>query len=493
MKAASIAVVVSLLLPTTARAARDGASAICSAAPPNGVDDTANLQAALDACVARGPRAAVQLAAGRYLTRQLVTYGLHGTLTGMGTDRTIVEALPNLRVTLTDAFSAGECLPNTTSPPDPTSCLWPTLIIFVDGDIHVSDLSIQITPPAGTRAVIPNDGWPFRSLLDAIRFMGHKSMHVTIDRIAIRGQPDNSGFGFSLVNGIIFTGELPRSSTPFDYYFLSGSLTVRSSSFTSMFDGVSQDGFMQDAQVTIGGSPTASNVFNDVFVGIDLESSQNSVFEVSHNHSSSSVSGGNGMWVIPWPPPGPPAPPAFVPATPSHYFIHHNTFTPTADFQDGILLFNYADNPWIRAVIYNNTIDLNELSEGIGAYNVKGAAILGNTITGRGSDVFALTAIGFHGTTFSSAIANDVSGFTPPPDLAQIFLDPGATHDLVVCSSRGDSVLDQGSSNIVVGCQQQAATAKSAATTGQAAPLSPPDLLKWKLGAKLAGRSLNSR
>jgi hypothetical protein len=490
MKAASIAVVVSLLLSNTARAARDGASAICSAAPPNGIDDTANLQAALDACVARGPRAVVQLAAGRYLTRQLVTYGFHGTLTGMGTDRTIIEALPNLRVTTPDAVSSGECLPNTIPPPDPRSCLWPSLIIFVDGDIHVSDLSIQITAPPGTATA----GWVvfntvFTSLLDGIRFMGQSPMHVTIDRTGIQGRPDDSPTafgGFNLVNGIIFTGELPRSSTPFDYYFMSGSLTVRSSSFTSMFDGVSQDGFTQDAQVTIGGSPAAGNVFNDVFVGIDLESSQNSVFEISHNHSSPSVFGGNGMWVIPWQP-------VFVPAAPSHYFIHGNTFTPTADFQDGILLFNPPDNPWIRATIHDNTIDLNDLSEGIGAYNVKGTAILGNTITGRGFDAFALTAIGFHGTTFSSAIANDVSGFTPPPDLAQIYLDPGATHDLVVCSGRGDSVLDQGSSNIVVGCQQQAATAKSAATAGQAAPLSPPDLLKWKLGTKLAGRSLNSR
>jgi len=318
-------------------------------------------------------------------------------------------------------------------------------------------------------------------LLDAIRFMGQSPMHVTIDRIAIRGQPDHSAFGFSLVNGVIFTGELPRSSTPFDYYFMSGSLTVRSSSFTSMFDGVSQDGFMQDAQVTIGGSPAGGNVFNDVFVGIDLEAAQNSFFEVSHNRSSSSVFGGNGMWIVPWQP-------VFVPATPSLYFIHHNTFAPTADLQDGIFLYNA---PWARAVIHDNTIDLNDISEGIGAYNMQGVAIWGNTITGTGlfdvPDGLFLTAIAFHGTTLSSAIANDVSGFTPPPELAQIYLDADATHDLVVCSGSGDTVLDQGSGNTVLGCQQTAA-ARPAASTAQATPLQPADLLTRKLGAKLTGR-----
>ena len=54
--------------------------------PPNSVDDTANIQAALNACVAYGPGCTVKLAAGKYLTQQVVVYNFQGTFKGMGID-----------------------------------------------------------------------------------------------------------------------------------------------------------------------------------------------------------------------------------------------------------------------------------------------------------------------------------------------------------------------------------------------------------------------
>ena len=90
--------------------------------PPNGIDDTANIQGALDACAAHGPGCTVQLAAGTYLTKQVVVYNFRGTFKGVGMDHTTIEALPNLPVNLQ---GPGECLPNT------TTCMWPSLIIFV--------------------------------------------------------------------------------------------------------------------------------------------------------------------------------------------------------------------------------------------------------------------------------------------------------------------------------------------------------------------------
>jgi hypothetical protein len=54
--------------------------------PPNGTDDTANIQAALDACVAGGKNCTVQRTAGNYLAKQLVTYNFRGTFKGMGRD-----------------------------------------------------------------------------------------------------------------------------------------------------------------------------------------------------------------------------------------------------------------------------------------------------------------------------------------------------------------------------------------------------------------------
>ena len=437
-----------LILPTTATA---GGSAVL-VAPPNGVDDTANIQAALDACVVRGPACTVQLRGGKYLTKQLVIYNFRGTFKGMGLDRTTVEALPNLTVNILDPVVYGECLPNT------TTCLWPSLIIFVDGDIHVSDLSVHITAAPGTATTgWTVSGFGITSLLDGIRFMGQHPTDVSIDRISMEGRPDNSptSFGFNVVNGVIYTGELPRSSTPFDYYFLSGSLTVRNSSFKTMTDGVSQDGFLQSSHITVGGSPSTGNDFENLTVGMDIEASQSSIFEISYN-TSSGIS--NSMWVIPWQP-------VFVPSSPSRYLIHDNSFLTTGPNATGVFLLNDPANPWIHATIWNNSIELQDtLSEGIAANNTKYTLILNDTITGSGYD-----AIGLRGSTLSTIIRDGVSGFTVDPAVgfAQIYLDPSTTQDLVVCSNPSDTVLNQGTNNNVIGCQQPVAT-PDAATMGVA-------------------------
>jgi len=51
-------------------------------------------------------------------------------------------------------------------------------------------------------------------------------------------------------------------------------------------DGVSQDGLLQSSQITIGGSPSTGNSFEDLYVGMDIEASQSSTFDISYNVSS---------------------------------------------------------------------------------------------------------------------------------------------------------------------------------------------------------------
>ena len=427
--------------------------------PPNGVDDTAKIQGALNACVGYGPGCAVQLSAGTYLTKQLVAYNFRGTFKGMGQDRTTIEALPNLHVDMEPVGGVPESLyqPNT------TTCRWPSLILFVDGDIHVSDLSIFITAPPGTATTTwLFGGSPFNGLYDALSFMGQ---HVTacIDRIHMEGLPDpTNSFGFNVVNALHFTGEFPRSLTPWDWYFLSGSLTVRNSSFSSATVGISQDGFVKSSRITIGGSPSAGNHLEKGYGGVDIEASENSVFEISYNESSGS---GAGMWVVPWQP-------VFVPASPSRYFIHDNKFTGTGQYADGFYFLDDAANPWIQAAAWNNTVELQDtLSEGIGVYNTKGTVIWNNSVTGSdGRD-----GIGLWNSTLDTVIGNNVSGFTvDSTGLAQIYLDPSTTRDLVVCAERSDTVLNQGNDNIVIGCQQ------STASAGAASSAARPNLLRKK-------------
>jgi len=414
--------------------------------PPNGVDDTANIQGALNTCVKYGPGCTVQLAAGTYLTKQLVAYNFQGTFKGMGCESTTIEALPNLHVDLEPVGGVPEslCQPNT------TTCRWPSLILFVNGDIEVSDLSIyELAPPGTATTTWLFAGSPFNGLYDALSFMGQ---HVTacIDRINMEGLPDPTNpYGFNVVNALHFTGEFPRSLTPWDWYFLSGSFTVRNSSFSTATVGISQDGFVKSSQITIGGSPSAGNHLENGYGGLDIEASENSVFEISYNESSGS---GAGMWVVPWQP-------VFVPASPSQYFIHDNKFTGTGQYADGFYFLDDAANRWIQAAAWNNTVEVqSSLSEGIGVYYTKGTAVWNNTVTG--SDGY--DGIGLWNSSQDTVIGNNVSGFTvDPTGYAQIYLDPYTTYDFVLCSNPSNTVLNQGTNNIVIGCQQLDPAAKS--------------------------------
>jgi hypothetical protein len=420
-----------LLLP-----AYSWASHTVNVPPPNGANDTASIQVALDACVKYGPGCTVQLAAGTYLTKQVVVYDFQGTFKGMGIDRTTIEALPRLPVTSQIVTS---CQPNL------TDCIWPSLFEFVDGNISVSDLSIKITAVPATLPWTDEDDTSTHTMLyDVLGFMGQHPTNVTIDRIRMEGQPSalSTDWGYNVVNGAHYSGELPRSSARFDYYFLSGAFTVQRSFFNNLFVAVSQDAFSTSSQITIGGSPTAGNHVENTCGGLDMEASEKSLFEISYNESSGTCAG---MWVVPtWVP--------FVPSSPSRYLIHDNKFTGTGQYADGFYLLDDVANPWIQAAVWNNIAEVQaNLSEGIGVFNTKGTFVWNNSVTGtEGFD-----AIGLSNSTLDTVINNNITGFTVDSSVgrAQIYLDPSTTRDLVVCAERNDTVLNQGTGNAVMNCQ----------------------------------------
>ena len=226
------------------------------------------------------------------------------------------------------------------------------------------------------------------------------------------------------------------------------------------------------ARSIIGGSRSEGNVFANLYTGIDIEASENSVIEISNNTSSAVGDFGAGMWVVPWQP-------VFVPSQPSRYFIHDNTITATGLYTDGILLQTDPSNPWIDAAVYNNSIEANSTSgEGIGAYNVQNSTFVNNTIKGGGAD-----AIGLWGTSKTGVILNHVGGFTADPSLGlgQIHLDAATTLDVVVCGERGDTVVNQGTNNKVIGCQQARNTLECRQSPGR------------RDGLRLAGRKSSGR
>jgi hypothetical protein len=149
----------------------------------------------------------------------------------------------------------------------------------------------------------------------------------------------------------------------------------------------------------------------------------------------------------------------FVPSSPSRYSIHDNTFIGTEENADGMYLYDEVP-PYIQAAVWNNTMEVqSNLSEGFGIYNTKGTAAWNNTVTGsNGYD-----GIGLWSTTLDTVINNNVSGFSVDSTvgLAQIYLDPFTTQDLVVCAERTNTVLNQGTNNIVIGCTPVDPAAKS--------------------------------
>ena len=434
-----VALLVGILAPATAFAS----TPIVSVPPPNGAEDTTNLQAALNQCLTLGPGCTVQLSPGTYHTKQLVTYGFDGTFKGAGRAATTIEALPNLPTTGRDLTVQGECRP------DPQTCPWPSLIMFVGGRIEVSDLSIRITaaPGAATEGWFIN-GQKITTLVDALRFMGMSAVDASVDRVSVSGLPDDSPnsfaafaglpFGFNVVNGIIYTGEFPRSQTPFDYFFTTGSFNVRNSSFSTMIDGVSQDGFVTSSRVVVGGSESTANHFDDLFTAIDLESSQSSTFDVSHNQVSGRLVG---MWIIPW------LPQFFTPNSLSQYLIHDNSFQATDPGSIGVFLRN-VPTPWIQANVWNNTIQVEDPgAEGIRVANTTGAVIHNNTITGVGFDAIGV----YRQAAMNTIVGNDLNGFTATGPGA-IFLAPPTSLNNIVCSTTSDTVFDLGFANQLVGC-----------------------------------------
>jgi len=430
--------------------------------PPNGTDDTTNIQKALDACVAYGNNCTVQLAAGTYFTKQVVEYNFQGTFKGMGTSNTTIQALYPLFVNMPDAFINGECMPNT------TTCLWPSLIIFVNGNIEVSDLSMaELAPPGEATTGWHAEGTEYTDLIDTLRFMGNLPVYAAVDRINVQGLTDGSptSSGFNLLNGVFFAGELPRSSQPFDFYPLSGSFKVRSCLFNTMDDGVGV-GNVTSSHFIIGGWPSTGNVFENVYTGMDLESAEKSDFEISYNTSSGIFAA---MWVIPYY--------SVVPSKPSQYSIHDNHFVGTGYFGDGMYFFDSPAKPWIQAAAWNNTVELqNTLMEGIGAYNTKGTVILNNSVKGsNGTD-----AIGLWNSSRDTVIGNNVSGFSvDPTGYAQVYLDPYTTYDFVLCSNPSNTVLNQGTNSVVIGCQQLDPAAKSISPSDSKRSLGLPKGKPW--------------
>lgn len=77
-------ILIAILLVSILVLLNSGSRVASNVIKPNGTDDTAGIQAALDSCVGAGPGCTVQLAAGTFHVSQIAVTGFHGSLVGTG-------------------------------------------------------------------------------------------------------------------------------------------------------------------------------------------------------------------------------------------------------------------------------------------------------------------------------------------------------------------------------------------------------------------------
>jgi len=150
--------------------------------PPNGADDTAICQAALDNCMTSHPTGCtIQLSAGTYLSQQLIAEDFHGSFQGMGMGVTTIEVLAPLVVTVSN-----ENVQN--NPPSRTN-KYPVLLLFTGGEITVSDLTFKVS------AYNPTTPWCYggagcgQTWLEAPLGVIGSSASLLVQRVGFEGAP----------------------------------------------------------------------------------------------------------------------------------------------------------------------------------------------------------------------------------------------------------------------------------------------------------------
>jgi len=174
---------VTLGVPTAAARGNSGlvtanASSHTIVVKPNGIDDTADLQAAFNTCTSHGWTCTIQLVKGTYNTGQITVYGFQGSFAGAGQGMSVIQALPNLGSPTADPFWAAA--PGPANP-------WPDLFTFVNGAFRVSQMTVADT----YYNPVPN-GWDY---------FGTPQTYLWAD-IMVTGEQANAAFDhFALVTG----------------------------------------------------------------------------------------------------------------------------------------------------------------------------------------------------------------------------------------------------------------------------------------------------
>lgn len=387
---------------------------------PTGVDDTENLQAAFDSAVALGTPSTVQLIEGEYYLGPLVIEDFNGIFEGAGKDLTTIHSAPDLEI--------GEW--SFTNAPTPSSP-WPVLLTFSGGDISMKDMSFQIQEEQPIFSTFGNwAGYEFY----AIVLITGEAANSTVENVGFEGVELEGGFlGYNVGNSLLIQGNF---TTP---WIVSGTHNIHSCSFYKVAVGAAV-GLLGDVNLVIGGSASKGNIFDNVYIGVEIADFSNSTVEVSYNQLSNvAFEGLRSMQGYFYESAG------YAPEA-SHITLKRNTLEIDGEAW-GVLLsdlcYRNEGPPLMKVDLVYNTINIANEQRGIYSYGLCQANIQYNILRGYADFGMYLSYTGH-----SRIANNNFDNFDATS--ADILLMPTAHDNRVVCGKYDAEVLDLGTDNDVV-------------------------------------------
>jgi len=347
---------------------------------PTGVDDTANIQAALNSCASPNPPCTVQLVSGTYIiSSQIVVTGFQGRFVGMGQGQTTINALGNMPGTTVTPYWAQ--LPG---PSDP----WPSLFTFVGGSFVMSGMTITDTSPTPTMGWTDIEGvcseTPCTGLTEAIEVTGQKAS-AAFDHITVVGAAGDYD-GYNIAEAVHIEGTLLPSgwTDPFaDTIMLTGAFAITNSVFIDTSGSAMN--FLLNSNVVICGNTISSPDINSFFDGMDFLDISNTNVLVCGNQATA-LYGTAVRALQSVVKPG--LLPSTITITANHFIISEGANG--ANLQDAGLAY-WGTPPTLKAVVSDNDIQSSGafgLQWGVSAVatiQLRSITVSSNTISGGGN------------------------------------------------------------------------------------------------------------
>jgi hypothetical protein len=412
---------------------------------PTGVDDTANIIKAFAVAQAAGPGATVQFTAGTFITDLINVVRFNGFVKGMGQDKTIITPKPGLSCQA-----------------EADQGIVPALFRFSEGNIQVSDLTLQLANP--DLCAPYNFSWWGTDmttwLYSGITFAGPVPTHLTtpcsftkngkvdavVDRVsvivgdlAVVWSAITVGGDFAIINDCINYGYNVET-----HLKMTNSHIVNPQSIG--LDAANVDG----GNVVITGNRVQAGGGMAIWI-MDIA---NAPVLVSENDIASPMFAGiflaQGYY-----------PDVQVPVAPAQFIVRSNTIKLTG-FANGILFLDNTaylganETPRMKILVEKNQlIQDGPTTVGVfGAGGVQNALVLNNRFTGQGGNAIVAGVWGPDmGWLISGSDMRSLQPYPPATSMDKILLGPMSSNFKVITDNK-DNVNDQGTNNIVIGGQR---------------------------------------